>query len=104
MFDHSDFNWREFVHEFIPLLGNWLRTTQNDVPTLLAETTYCLKELHETCDFMYDDIQTLLSYSQVNKDLNELVKYLKDYSIIKCFRKEDCYDPNIYRICSCLKK
>ena len=38
MFDHSDFSWTVFAREFIPLLGNWLRTTQNEVPTLLAET------------------------------------------------------------------
>ena len=53
---------------------------------------------------MYDDIQTLLLYSQVYKDLNEIVKYLKDYSIIKYLREEACYDPNIYRTCSRLKK
>ena len=87
MFDHSDKIWvncwREFVGEFIPLLENWLRTTQNEVSMLPAETAYCLKELHKTCDFMYDDIQTLLSYSKFNIDLNEIVKYLKNYSIIK---------------------
>ena len=104
MFDHSDFSWTVFAREFIPLLGNWLRTTQNEVPTLLAETAYCLKELHKTCDSMYDDIQTLLSYSKFNKDLDEIVKYLKDYSIIKYLREEDCYDPNIYCTCSHLKK
>ena len=53
---------------------------------------------------MYDDIQTLLSYSKFNKDLDEIVKYLKDYSIIKYLREEDCYEPNIYRTCSRLKK
>ena len=104
MFDHSDFSCREFAREFIPLLGNWLRTTQNELPTLLAETAYCLKELHKTSDSMYDDIQTLLSYSKFNKDLDEIAKYLKDYSIIKCLREEGCYDPNIYRTCSHLKK
>ena len=96
--------WREFVGEFIPLLENWLRTTQNEVSMLPAETANCLKELHKTCDFMYDDIQTLLSYSQVNKYLNEIAKYLKDYSIIKYLRKEDCYDRNVYRTCNRLKK
>ena len=87
MFDHSDKIWvncwREFVGEFIPLLENWLRTTQNEVSMLPAETAYCLKELHKACDIMYDDIQTLLSYSKFNIDLNEIVKYLKNYSIIK---------------------
>ena len=53
---------------------------------------------------MYDDIQTLLSYSQVNKYLNEIAKYLKDYSIIKYLRKEDCYDRNVCRTCNRLKK
>ena len=53
---------------------------------------------------MYDDIQTLLLYSKFNKDLDEIVKYLKDYSIIKYLREEDCYDPNIYRTCGLLKK
>ena len=74
MFHHSDFSWREFVREFIPLLGNWLRTTQNEVPTLLVETANCLKELHKTCDSMYDEIEAPLSYSKFNKDLDEIVK------------------------------
>ena len=104
MFDHSGFNWRKFAHEFIPLLGNWLRTTQNEVPTLLAESAYCLKELHKTCTSMYDDIQTLMLCSKFNIDLDEIVKYFKNYSIIKYLRAEDCYDPNIYRTCSCLEK
>ena len=104
MFDHSDFSWRKFTCEFIPLLGNWLGTTQNEVPMLLAETAYCLKELHKTCDSMYDDMQTLLSYSKFNQDLDEIVKYIKVYNIIKYLREEDCYDPNIYRTCSRLKK
>lgn len=47
-FDHPDFSWKEFAHEFIPLLRNSLRATQNEVPTLLAEAVYCLKELRET--------------------------------------------------------
>ena len=62
MFDHSDISCRKFVHEVIPLLGNCLRTTQNEVPTLLAETAYCLKELYKTCDSMYDDILKLVIF------------------------------------------
>ena len=103
-FDYSDFSWRKFARECIPFLGNWSRTTQNEVPTLLTETGFCLKELHKTCDSINDDIQTLLLYSKFNKDLDEIVKYLKDYSIIKYLREEDCYDPNIYRTCGLLKK
>ena len=53
---------------------------------------------------MYDDIQTLLLYSKFNKDLDEIVKYLKDYSVIKYLREEDYCDPDIYRTCSHLKK
>ena len=77
MFDYSDFSWRVFGHEFIPLLRNWLRTTQNKAPTLLAETTSCLKELHKICDPIYKDIQTIPLFAQFN-DLDEIIKYLRD--------------------------
>ena len=61
IFDEPDFSWRDFAHEFIPLLGNWLKVTQkNEAPTSLKDIFSCLKELHKTCDSMYDDIQTLL--------------------------------------------
>ena len=71
---------------------------------LIAETAYCLKQLHKTCDFIYDDIQTLLLQPKLNKDLNEIVNCLRDYSIIKHLREEDCYNTNIYCTCSHLKK
>ena len=77
MFDHSDFSWREFAPEFILLLGNWLRTTQNEIPILLAETVCCLKELHKICDPIYKDIQTLPLSAQFN-DLDGIIKYLRD--------------------------
>ena len=77
MFDHSDFSWTEFAREFILLLGNWLRTTQNEVPILLAETVCCLKELHKICDPIYKDIQTLPLSAQFN-DLDGIIKYLRD--------------------------
>ena len=77
MFDHSDFSWTEFAREFILLLGNWLRTTQNEVPILLAETVCCLKELHKICDPIYKDIQTIPLFAQFN-DLDEIIKYLRD--------------------------
>ena len=103
MFDHSDFSWREFAREFIPLLGNWLRTTQNEVPTLLAETALCLKELHKICDPIYKDVQTLLWSAQFN-DIDELIKYLRDYNISKYLRDKKCFDPVIYHTCDRLKK
>ena len=55
MFDETDFSWRDFAHGFIPLLGNWLKTTQkNEVPILLKGIVSCLKELHKTCDSIYN--------------------------------------------------
>ena len=103
-FDHSDFSWREFVHEFIPLLRNWLGTTQNEFPTLLAETASCLKKLHKICDHIYKDIQTLLFSAQFN-DLDEIIKYSRDKDeLIKYLRDKDYFDPVIYHSCSRLKK
>ena len=88
---------REFAREFIPLLGNRLRTTQNEVPTLLAETASCLKELHKIFDPIYKDIQTLLWSAQFN-DIDEIIKYLRDYDIIKYLTDKKCFDSVIYHI------
>ena len=90
MFDHSDFSWREFACEFIPLIGNWLRTTKIEVPALLAETA--------SCDPIHKDIQMLLWSAQFN-DIDEIIKYLRDHDIIKYLRDEICFDPVIY--CNC---
>ena len=51
-FDLSDCRWRELVCKFVPPLGNWLRATGKEVPTLLLETSFCLQELHEIWDHM----------------------------------------------------
>ena len=104
MFDYSDFSWREFVHEFIPLLRNWLRTTQNEFPTLLAEIASCLKKLHKICNPIYKDIQMLLLSAQFN-DLDEIIKYSRDEDeLIKYLRDKDYFDSVIYHTCSRLKK
>ena len=90
-FDHLDFSWREFACEFIQLLGNWLRATCKEVPALLLETISCLRELHEVCDHVGKDIETLLG--TVNFDnLNE---YLTD---------NDYFCLGISYTCKCLKK
>ena len=90
-FDHLDFSWREFACEFIQLLENWLRATYKEVPALLLETISCLRELHEVCDHVGKDIETLLG--TVNFD--NLNKYLTD---------NDYFCLGISYTCKCLKK
>ena len=91
-FDLPNFSWRELAFNFIPLLGNWLRTTE--VLTLLLETNFCLEELHEICDHMSEDIQTLLGSTRFG-DLGEIVEYLTN---------NDYFYPDINCICERLKK
>ena len=83
--------------EFIPLIGNWLRTTKIEVPGLLAETASCLKELHKIYDPIHKDIQMLLWSAQFN-DIDEIIKYLRDYDIIKYLTDKKCFDSVIYHI------
>ena len=93
-FDLRDFSWREFASNFIPLIGNWLIATGKEVPTLLLETNFCLEELHEICNHMSEDIQTLLGSARFG-DLDEIVKYLMN---------NDYFYPDINCICERLKK
>ena len=52
---------------------------------------------------MYDDIHALLSCSKF-KNLDQLVEYLKDFSIMKYLREEDHYDLMFYQICTRLRR
>ena len=61
---------------------------------LLAETSFYLKELHETCDYMGKDIETLL-WSAKFSSKKEIIKYLRD---------KDYFDRYISCICSRLKR
>ena len=103
MFDELDFSWRDFAHEFIPLLGNWLKVTQkNVVLKSLKAIVSCLKELHKTCDSIYDDVQTFLLTSKFyNHEVNEddIIEYVRDFDIGKYFRDESILDPAIYQTC-----
>ena len=72
------------MHEFIPQLRDWLKVTQkNEVPTSLKGIVSCLKELHITCDSIYDNIQTLLLTPKFyNHEVNEddIIEYVRDFS------------------------
>ena len=70
---------------------------------ILSETTDCLNFLHDICDLVHDDICALLSCSKFN-ELDGLVEYLKDFSIIKYLREEDHHGLMFYQTCSRLKK
>ena len=102
-FQQHDFSWREFAIHFTPLVGNWLRLTKRETLELISEIAECLNHLHSICDFMYDNIHALLSCSKF-KNLDQLVEYLKDFSIMKYLREEDHYDLMLYQICTRLSR
>ena len=104
-FAQPDFSWREFVFNFIPLLGNWLSVTQNEFPLpLLQETVSCLKKLHNICDPILDGIWTLLFVEQFD-DKDKIIKYLEgnEDKLGKYLRDNERYFV-IYNICCHLKK
>ena len=83
-----------FPCKFVPLLESWLRATGKEVPTLLLETNFCLQDLHEICDHMSEDVQTLLGSARFG-NLDEIVEYLMN---------KDYFYPDINYICERLKK
>ena len=78
-----------FPCKFVPLLESWLRATGKEVPTLLLETNFCLQDLHEICDHMSEDVQTLLGSARFG-NLDEIVEYLMN---------NDYFYPDINYIC-----
>ena len=108
-FAQTDFSWREFVSNLIPLLGNWLRVTQNKFPLpLLQETVSCLKKLHKTCDPILHGIWTLLFVEQFDEK-DKIIKYLEGNEdklqkyLEKYLRDNERYFV-IYNVCCHLKK
>ena len=78
------------------------RNTKKEVPTSLKGIASCLKELHKTCDSLYDDIHTLLLTPKFyNHEVNEgdIIEYIRDFDIGKYFRYEGILDPTIYQTC-----